>query len=132
MIFHRDLREVRAILEMEKWEVKIRIDAICALDAGRSRQTALKTARIPAIARGRSESGHKNKAVPFPEAADKIHVASPRTRYNHPEKLRSRVNTLDESSQHRSSQRHKLHDFLEVCIPVQNPEITFSTAALLP
>jgi len=56
MIFHRDLREVRAIPEMEKWEVKIRIDAICALDAARSRQTALKTARILAIGRGRSES----------------------------------------------------------------------------
>jgi hypothetical protein len=37
MIFHRDLREVRAIPEMEKSQVKMRIDAACALDAGRLR-----------------------------------------------------------------------------------------------
>ena len=56
MIFHRDLQEVRAIPEIEEREVKIRINAISALDAARSRQIALKTACILAIGRVRSES----------------------------------------------------------------------------
>lgn len=80
MIFHKHLQGVRAIPEMETTEVKIGIDAICALDTARLRQTALKTACIVAIGRGHSKALRENKAVPFPEGADKIPVASRRTR----------------------------------------------------
>jgi hypothetical protein len=56
MIFHRDLQEVMDIPEIEKTQVKIRIDVICALDAARLGQTTLKTACIVATTRGRFKS----------------------------------------------------------------------------
>jgi hypothetical protein len=100
MIFHRDLQDVRFIPEIEKRQVKIHIDAIVLWILRDCVKPRLKLRVLLPSDAGVPSRDMRMKRVPFPEAADKIHVASPRTRYKHPEKLRYRVNTLVESSQH--------------------------------